>query len=150
LTRQDWSPEQITGRVKLEQGIRTSHEIICQCIYGDKRSGNDLYQRLRRQKRRHKRYGHYDRRGVTPNHVPIDEHPAIVDAGRRLGDWEGNIVIGKGRCRALVVLVEPKSSHTVIGAIYRNTAKAARTAVAAESHGAQWPSLRINLVFLRA
>ena len=47
LIRHDWSPEQISGRLETEQGIRISHEHIYQYIYADKRSGGDLYRHLR-------------------------------------------------------------------------------------------------------
>jgi len=106
LIRQDWSPEQIAGRLEVEQNVRIiSHEAIYQYIYAEKRSGGDLYRHLRCQKQRRKRYGAYDRRGVIPNRVSIDERPAIVDTRRRLGDWEGDTVIGKGHRGALVTLV---------------------------------------------
>ena len=131
LIRQDWSPEQIAGRLKVEQNIRISHETIYQYIYAAKRSGGNLYRHLRCQKQRRKRYGAYDRRGVIPNRVSIDERPAIVDTRRRLGDWEGDTVIGKGHRGALVTLVERKSLYTVIAAVCRNTAKAVRGAIVA-------------------
>ena len=131
LIRQDWSPEQIAGRLEVEQNVRISHEAIYQYIYAEKRSGGTLYRHLRCQKQRRKRYGSYDRRGVIPNRVSIDERPAIVDTRRRLGDWEGDPVIGKGHRGALVTLVERKSLYTVIGAVCRNTAKAVREAVVA-------------------
>jgi len=131
LIRQHWSPEQISGRLKSEQGVRISHERIYQYIYADKRSGGDLCRFLRCQKKRRKRYGAYDRRGVIPNQVSIDERPSIVDAKRRFGDWEGDTVIGKRHRGALVTLVERKSLYTVIGAVCRKTAEAVRAAVVA-------------------
>jgi IS30 family transposase len=129
LIREEWSPEQIVGRVAMEQGVSISHEWIYQYIYADQRSGGDLYRFLRCQKVRRKRYGSYDRRGRIPNQVSIDDRPAIVDSKRRFGDWEGDTVIGKGHRGALVTLVERKSLYTVIGAFLRKTAKAVRNAV---------------------
>ena len=129
LIREEWSPEQIVGRLEMEQGVSISHEWIYQYIYADKRSGGDLYQYLRCQKVRRKRYGSYDRRGIIPNQVSIDDRPAIVDAKRRFGDWEGDTVIGKGHRGALVTLVERKSLYTVIRAVLRKTAEAVRNAV---------------------
>jgi IS30 family transposase len=129
LIREEWSPEQIVGRVEMEQGVSISHEWIYQYIYADQRSGGDLYRFLRCQKLRRKRYGTYDRRGRIPNQVSIDDRPAIVDAKRRFGDWEGDTVIGKGHRGALVTLVERKSLYTVIRAVLRKTAKAVRNAV---------------------
>ena len=132
LIREEWSPEQIVGRVAMEQGVSISHEWIYQYIYADQRSGGDLYCFLRCQKVRRKRYGSYDRRGCIPNQVSIDDRPAIVDAKRRFGDWEGDTVIGKGHLGALVTLVESKSLYTVIRAVLNKTAEAeaVRNAVA--------------------
>jgi IS30 family transposase len=129
LIHEEWSPEQIVGRLEDEQGVCISHEWIYQYIYADQRSGGDLYHYLRCQKPRRKRYGAYDRRGCIPNQVSIDARPAIVDARRRIGDWEGDTVIGKGHRGALVTLVERKSLYTVIRAVLRKTAKAVRNAV---------------------
>ena len=129
LIRQEWSPEQIVGRVKMEQGVLISHEWIYQYVYADKQSGGDLYRSLRCQKVRRKRYGTYNRRGKIPNQVSIDERPAIVDAKRRFGDWEGDTVIGKHHRGALVTLVERKSLYTVIGSVIQKTAEAVRDAV---------------------
>ena len=129
LIRKEWSPEQVAGRIAMEQGISISHEWIYQYIYADKRSGGKLYRYLRCQKVRRKRYGAYDRRGCIPNQVSIDDRPAIVDSKRRFGDWEGDTVIGKGHRGALVTLVERKSLYTIIRSVLHKTAKAVRQAV---------------------
>ena len=129
LIRDEWSPEQVVGRLEMEQGVSISHEWIYQYIYTDKHSGGDLYRFLRCQKARRKRYGTYDRRGIIPNQTSIDDRPAIVDARKRFGDWEGDTVIGKGHRGALVTLVERKSLYTVIRAVPRKTAEAVRDAV---------------------
>jgi IS30 family transposase len=129
LIREEWSPEQIVGRVAIEQGVSISHEWIYQYVYADQRSGGDLYRFLRCQKLRRKRYGAYDRRGCIPNQVSIDDRPAIVDSKRRFGDWEGDTVIGKGHRGALVTLVERKSLYTVIRSVHHKTAEAVRNAV---------------------
>ena len=96
LIKQDWSPEQISIRLLMEQDISISHEWIYLHIYQDKRQGGDLHKHLRCQKKRRKRYGKQDRRGRIPNRISIDERPAIVDNKSRIGDWEGDTIIGKG------------------------------------------------------
>jgi IS30 family transposase len=80
LIRKDLSPEQISDRLKKKRGVLVSHERIYQHILADKRVGGDLYRHLRCQKKRKKRYGSYDRRGVLPNRVSIEDRPAV--AGR--------------------------------------------------------------------
>lgn len=61
-----------------------------------------------------KRYGSYDRRGKIKNRVDIDERPAIVEQRGRIGDWEGDTIMGKGRQSALLTMVERKTLYTVI------------------------------------
>lgn len=86
-----------------------------QLIYEDKANGGDLYQYLRIvSKPYRKRYGHYDRRGKIKNRVDIDERPAIVDKRSRIGDWEGDTIVGKGRKSAMLTLVERKTLYTII------------------------------------
>src|SRR6266508_3844459 len=80
LLRQDWSPEQISGRLKKEQKVCISHEWIYQHILADKQAGGDLYRHLHCQKKCRKRYGKYDRRGKLPNCHSIEERPASVHA----------------------------------------------------------------------
>ena len=94
--REAWSPEQIHGRLQREHGQTISHEWMYQYIYQDQQAGGDLYRSLRCQKTRRKRYGRYSRRGRIPNQVSIDERPAVVNTRQRLGDWEGDTMIGKG------------------------------------------------------
>lgn len=74
-----------------------SHDRIYQHIDQDKAQGGDLVKFLRCQKVRLKRYasGH-DGRGVLKNRIGIDQRPSIVDRRSRIGDWEGDTVIGKG------------------------------------------------------
>jgi IS30 family transposase len=108
------SPEQVSGRLKLEGGLRISHECIYQHIYNDKRAGGDLLKHLRCQKTRRKRYGSgQERRGTLKNRVSIEQRPAIVDQRSRIGDWEGDTVVGKGHQGVLVTLVERKSRYTL-------------------------------------
>ena len=116
LIKQDWSPEQISGRLFKEQGISVSHESIYLHIYQDKYQGGDLHKHLRCQKKRRKRYGKQDRRGRIPNRISIDERPAIVNNKSRVGDWEGDTIIGKGHQGVVATLVERKTQYAVLTA----------------------------------
>jgi IS30 family transposase len=129
MIRKDLSPEQISDRLKKERGVLVSHERIYQYILADKRVGGDLYRHLRCQKKRRKRYGSYDRRGVLPNRVSIDERPAIVDTRQRLGDWEADTIIGKRHRGALVSLTERKSRIILLKQVENRTAQAVADAV---------------------
>ena len=55
--RQDWSPEQISGYLALNEEITISHETIYQFVWADKRAGGDLWKHLRHsRKKKKKRY----------------------------------------------------------------------------------------------
>jgi IS30 family transposase len=41
--------------------------------------------------------------------IDIDERPSIVDARTRIGDWEVDLVIGKGHKGGFATLAERKS-----------------------------------------
>jgi len=129
LLRQDWSPEQISGRLKKEQRVCISHEWIYQYVLKDKRAGGDLYRHLRCQKKRRKRYRTYDRRGKLPNCRSIEERPAIVNSRRRLGDWEADTIIGKRCKQAIVTLTERKSRFTLLGKVAQRTAQAVQNQI---------------------
>ena len=113
----EWSPEQISQRMRAEIGVQVSHEHIYQFILADKRTGGTFYQHLRiaNGKRRRKRYGKQDYRGQIPHRVDIDERPKLVNNRCRYGDWEADLVSGSHHRGFLVTLVERKSRLTLIG-----------------------------------
>lgn len=115
LLKLDWSPEQISGRLKAEGKDWVSHERIYQFIYNDKAQGGDTYKYLRRQRpRRRKRCKKSDKRGQIPNRVSIDLRDAVVDKKSRVGDWEIDTIIGKNHQGVLLTAVERKTKFTCI------------------------------------
>lgn len=112
----EWSPEQIAGRLKADQKeLTVSHETIYNYIYRKQKHGSTLYQKLRRKpKKRRKRLKREDNRGKIPNKVMIDKRPQIVETKDRIGDWEGDTIIGKDHQSAMLTLVERKSKFTII------------------------------------
>jgi len=129
LLRQEWSPEQISGRLRLEQQLSISHERIYQYVYANKARGGTLYRHLRCQKQRRKRYGSYSRRGQIPHRVLIDQRPEVVAQRARLGDWEADTIIGRNHQAAIVSLVERRSKLTRLKKVARNTAELVTNAV---------------------
>jgi len=126
---EEHSPEQIAERMKLDPGWHgptVSHERIYQHIWRDKAQGGMLYKQLRigGTKQRRKRRNSRDMRGTIKNRVGIQERPNIVERKIRIGDWEGDTVVGKNHQGALVTLVDRKSKLTLIGKVDRYTAKA--------------------------
>lgn len=115
LVRHELSPQQIVDYLARHKKLSLHHETVYQFIYADKAAGGTLYKHMRvASKPYRKRYGHHDRRGRIKNRVDIDARPAVVDRRNRIGDWEGDTVLGKGRSNALLTLVERKTLYTVI------------------------------------
>ena len=114
LLIQDWSPEQICERLKLEEKPAASHESIYQYVYRDKAHGGELHTHLRCRRRRRKRYGTYSKRGLIPHRRSIQERPAVVETRSRIGDWEADTIVGKRHRRAILTLVERRSKFCLL------------------------------------
>ena len=111
----DWSPEQISGWLKVNDKPYVSHETIYRFIIDDQASGGKLYKHLRRgRKKRRKRLKNKDRRGQIPNRVSIERRDPIVEAKERVGDWEIDTIIGRNHKGALVTAVERKTKYSCI------------------------------------
>jgi len=115
LLKQYLSPEQISGRLKLELGLEISHETIYKYIWEDKKTGGKIHKHLRNKGKRYRARGNKkDSRGRIKNAISIDQRPKIVEEKSRLGDWEIDTVIGKNHKGALVTIVDRKSKLTLM------------------------------------
>ena len=103
LVKEQWSPEQISGYLKL-QGKHISRETIYKMIRKDKKDGGNLYKNCRhRLKHRSRPAG--GKRVVIPNRTGIEQRPKEAD-GRRFGDFEMDTIVGKGNRGAILTIVE--------------------------------------------
>lgn len=116
--KENWSPEAISGRLKVDfpedDTMRISPETIYCWIYKDSRNKGDLYHYLRRRhkyRRRQKRYG--SGRRFIPGRIQIHERPPIVAERIRFGDWEGDTVEGGKGSGGLMTHVERKSRYLI-------------------------------------
>lgn len=121
LLKQDWSPEQIVGRRRLEGLPVMSHETIYDWIWRDRAQGGSLWRHLRgAPKLRRKRYGRYDSRGRLAGKRLIEDRPQVVAERRRFGDWEADTVHGRGK-PCIATAVERKSGLVRLGPLPRPT-----------------------------
>lgn len=121
-----WSPEQISGRTKLEGTESVCPETIYRFVKRDKVAGGSLWKNLRWSRRqRRKRFGSIERRGELKDRVSIEERPGIVDQRKRLGDWERDTVIGKAHKGALLTIVDRVSKKVLIARLPKKTAQEA-------------------------
>lgn len=130
LKEKKWSPEQISGRMKLMTGQGVSYERIYQYIWEDKRNGGSLYKNLRRRgKKYNKRKNKLAGRGLIPNRVGIEQRPVIVDEKIRVGDYEMDTIVGARHKGAIVSIVERKTKIARLYLLNRATAEATSSAI---------------------
>lgn len=124
ILKEEWSPEQIAGRLEKEGIANISYETIYQHIWKDKRTGGTLHKHLRHNgKKYNKRSSGKAGRGCIPNRVGIDERPPIVEEKARIGDWEGDTIIGANHRGAIVSYVDRCSKFTVLKILENRTAE---------------------------
>jgi transposase, IS30 family len=124
LLREDWSPAQVAGYLKVNGQLSISHETIYRYIYQDKRKGGTLHQHMRHAaKRCRKRYRSNDNRGRLQGKRHISERPTVVDSRRQVGHWEIDTVMGSGDQHCIVSMVERRSGYIVIGKLKNRTAR---------------------------
>ena len=126
-----WTPEQISGELRLSEGIEVSHESIYLHVYENKRRGGDLWRNLPCKKARRRRHGAgRARRQLIPNRVGIEHRPAIVDRKARQGDWEGDTIVDGSGGPAIVSLVERRTLYTVLAWVPRRSTEQVCGAIA--------------------
>ncbi len=109
LREEDWSPKQISGYLSLD-GLKISHERIYREIRTDMTDELKKHCRHKMKYRRHKgRNRKSAGRTLIPNRVSIHQRPAEAD-GTRFGDWEMDLVIGKGQKSAVLTMIERKTN----------------------------------------
>jgi transposase, IS30 family len=118
--KENWSPEQISRRLRLEfpdrAEMRVSHETIYQSLYVQGRGAlrRELAAHLRsgREVRRPRRPG--SGRGQLAGTVSISERPAEADDRAVPGHWEGDMIEGKAGKSRIGTLVERSTRYTML------------------------------------
>jgi len=106
-----WSPEQIAGRLRRDKVV-----IVHETIYGYIIRNKRLKKYLRCQKGKYRR-----RHGTVPREKArkyekkrwIGERPEMINQRERLGDWEGDTIIGLERTQRILTHVERKSLYLI-------------------------------------
>jgi IS30 family transposase len=115
LLQQELSPDQISHYLKEHKQVSLNRVSIYRLIHLERAQGGRLFRHLRIvSKPYRKRYRSIDERGQIPDRTSIDARPAVVEARQRIGDWEGDTIVGKRHKSALLTLVERKTLYTVI------------------------------------
>lgn len=119
-----WSPEQIAGRWnKKHKRKHISKDAIYKYVYNKRK---DLVKYLRCQKGKYRRrYGTRirEKQREELKKKRIDKRPKAVEKRERLGDWEGDTIIGKDKKPAILTHVERKSGLVLADKLDRATAE---------------------------
>ena len=117
----NWTPEQISGRLKElypnDTIMSISHEAIYRHIYTrpqarlNKKLINLLVRKKTRRRTPKKRRGGGSK---IINQVSIDNRPQHIALRNEVGHWEGDLVIGKNHKSAIGTIVERKTRFTLI------------------------------------
>jgi len=119
----EWSPEEISKRIKirypLDMVMRISHEAIYRYIYvlGRGELKQTLIKALRQEhkyRRKRKTGKTEENRGKIANMLSIEERPAEVADRTVPGHWEGDLILGKYKRSALGTLVERTTRYTIL------------------------------------
>ena len=127
--REDWSPEQIAGAGE----VAINAERIYQHVATDRRRGSTLWRHLRQRKRRRRHRCGTPRERQRFGGRRIHERPAIVERRGRVGDFEGDTIVGKGPAR-VVPLVDRKSGWVRLSKVPDGTAVVVSEAVLSVQH----------------
>ena len=131
LLRSQWSPDQISGRLRKENGHEfVSYESIYRYIWKDKLNGGCLYKELRYHgKKYNKRGSGKAGRGCIPGRIDISERPAIVEEKSRIGEWEIDTIIEAENKGAVVSRVERHSKLTLLAHVPQKRAEEEQAAL---------------------
>ena len=112
LLAEDWSPKQISGYL-LKEGIRISHERIYRMVREDESGELGRHCRHRMKYRRHRKRPRPTRVRNIRDRVSIHERPAEAD-GMRFGDWEMDLIVGKGQKSVILTLCERSRNYLIM------------------------------------
>jgi IS30 family transposase len=109
----DWSPEQIAGRLKyVETNFKYAGKgAIYKFIYSPYGRNIEKFLRKKGKKKKGKRV----KVDQLKNRLFIEQRPVVIDQRGRYSDWEGDFIVsGKNGKGALLILRERKAQYTII------------------------------------
>ncbi len=114
-----WSPEQISGRLRLISGssARLSHETIYQYVYSREGQDQQLARHLpERRRKRRPRHARKPRSLVFPVECAIRNRPDAINSRNEFGHWEADLMIFRKEHGSanVATVVERKSRYTVL------------------------------------
>jgi IS30 family transposase len=132
-----WSPEQIAGRMELEEvEHRVSAESIYRHAYSPAGRQAGLPRQLAQRKAKRGRRRRNGRREPSiPNRIPIHQRPTKAHLRSQFGHWEGDLVHFRRQRDILLTLQERKTRLTLARRLLSKDAELTASAIVAELGG---------------
>jgi transposase, IS30 family len=111
---QDWSPEQIAGRMKQAHPDSSDHRVSPQTIYTWIEQDEAREHWKSHLRRRGKRPNRRKNMVLTGDAARIANRPEVIEERLRLGDFEGDTVLGPPGTGGVATLVDRKSRFTIV------------------------------------
>lgn len=113
-----WSPQQIAGRLKIENPLKSlnlklSHQTIYDHIYLYRPEWKNYLRIIGIKGKYRRKYGTKIREKLREElkKKRIDTRPEVIETRERLGDWEGDTIVGKEKNIHILTHVDRKSGY---------------------------------------
>jgi transposase, IS30 family len=122
-----WTPEEITGTLREDLGYTViCHQTIYQYIYNVQPEWTKYLRYQKNKYRRRKGTAERLRKLEESKKKRIDTRPSIIEERVRIGDWEGDTVLGKERTKRILTLVDRTSGKLLAAKLETGTAAEVR------------------------
>lgn len=111
ILEQQWSPKQISGYLKREEGICISHETIYRLIRNDEKLTEQCRHKMKYRKKQSVRRP--TKATNIKNRISIHERPKEAD-GTRFGDWEMDLIVDV-QGHGILTLTERSTNFLLMG-----------------------------------
>lgn len=106
-----WSPEQIVGRGKEAMPAMVCHETIYRFMYAEEREWKKYLRQKKGKYRRRRGTRQKEKEREEAKKKRIDTRSIIVETRERVGDWEGDTIVGGERTTGIITHVERRSGY---------------------------------------
>lgn len=122
-----WSPEQITGRMELEQKEKPfCPATIYNNVNPDKKLSKFLPRKHNKYRRRKDGNNRKKQRELESKMKPINQRPGHIEKRITIGHWEGDTIVGKEKTARILTHVERKTGYLLANLLYEVTAEKIR------------------------
>lgn len=129
LLSNGWSPEIVSGRLKLDNNFpEISPESIYRWIFRERQDLINYLARYSKDGKHYKRGRQVKRREKIKERIDITQRPEIINSRKELGHWETDLLEGQGQS-CLKVSVERKGRFTMIRKVENKTSKQSNSAL---------------------